>query len=61
MTQMDRDDNLFDALVIGLAVYNVFYGAIFWIIGGIAGVLFWASVMLMAGIIGIIIKRRENE
>ena len=49
-----KTNNLFIALVIGLATYNVFYGALCYYLAGFQGVLLGASFMLFAGIIGFI-------
>jgi len=42
---------------IGLATYNIFYGALCYYLAGFQGVLLGASFMLFAGIIGIIITK----
>jgi len=41
---------------IGLATYNIFYGALCYYLAGFQGVLLGASFMLSAGIIGIIMS-----
>jgi len=52
--------NSFIASVIGLATYNVFYGALCYYLVGFQGVLLGANFMLFAGIIGIIITKYKH-
>jgi len=46
-----------ELLVVGLAVYNIWYGAFCWSIGGVPGLLFGSSIMVAAGIIGVMLRR----
>ena len=56
--------NLVIAMIIGLATYNVFYGAVCYAFAGFQGVLLGMSFMLFAGITGIIVSQfigKENK
>jgi len=47
-------------LIVLLAVYNLFYGAVCWKTGGINGLLFGSIVMASAGIVGVLIRNNKN-
>ena len=61
ITKQKPASNLFIILVVGLAVYNVFYGAFCYFIGGITGVIFGASMMLVGGIIGTYYRNKQRH
>jgi len=53
-------NNTFYFLIIGLAVYNLWYGAFCWEVGKIGGLLFGSSLMVLAGIVGITYKNHNT-
>ena len=52
---MNKQDN-FILLIVGLAIYNIFYGAILWIIAGFNGLIIGSIIMLVGGIVGGLMK-----
>lgn len=50
--------NYFIMLIVGLAVYNVFYGAVCYFYLGVPGVILGMNMMLIAGIIGVCLKNK---
>jgi len=46
----------FTLLIVFLAVYNIWYGAICWVIEGFVGLLFGSIIMVLAGILGVLMK-----
>jgi hypothetical protein len=46
----------FSLMVVALAVWNIWYGAICWILFGLNGLLLGSCFMLLAGIIGVYLR-----
>ena len=61
ITKQKPVSNLFIILVVGLAVYNVVYGAFCYFIGGITGVIFGTSMVLVGGIIGTYYRNKQRH
>ncbi len=53
-------ENMFLLMILFLAIYNIFYGAFCWIIGGTNGLLFGSILMVVGGIIGVVLRNSEG-
>ena len=47
-------------MILSLAVYNIFYGAVCWIIAGLNGLLFGSILMVGGTIIGVLLRNCRN-
>jgi len=46
----------FELLILGLAVYNIWYGALCWVIAGLDGLLFGSIIMVIGVIFGVLLR-----
>jgi len=51
---------IFPLLILGLAVYNIFYGSICWRIAGLNGLLVGSIFMVSGTIVGILWRNCRN-
>jgi len=61
ITKQKYASNLVIILVITFAVYNIFFGVFCYVVGGMAGLIFGASMMLVGGIMGAYYRNKQNQ